>query len=259
MISSPKRHKGVKFNKVQKQNFKHAKRLSINKSPNKLNFLNEEYSPHIKGKKRNSIKNIHMNDLLKNIEDNYSLTKKHSNKGIKKIRSSNKIIKIKFKDLILPKKTGLKKENEKNEEDDDLPMCLNLEHKNIQQKRYTSTNNIHHIFKSIINKDMINKYHNISKKNSKGFNTIDVDKETNCNYNNNNSIKKKKKKKENKINIIKKKSIIENLQNKCKKEKNENNNEITDKEKNDNNSKIKDKEKNKNKINNIKSKFFCCL
>ena len=243
MIPSPKRHKGIKFNKVEKKNFKHAKRLSLNKSPDKLNILNEYYShsPQNKKKKRNSIKSNAINKLLKNIEDNYSITKKHSNKNFKKMHSSNKINTIKFKNLILSKKKGIIKDEEKNEEeDDDLPICLNLGNKNIQQKRYTSSNNIHHIFKSIINKDLINKNNNYNKK-SKEFNTINIYKESNK------PIKKKKKKKENKIEKKQSKEILENIQNKSQKENNLNINEI------------KDKEKNKKSINNIKSKFFCCL
>lgn len=265
---SPKRNKSLKFNKVEKHNFKNAKRLSINKSINDSNNnLIYIHNSNNKKEKRRSQVSSALN-IVKNIDENYSLTKNRSPiKTMKKMNSSNKIQMIMFKDLLLKHKSFLKKEEQKNETDNQLPIILKLDQKNIDvKKKFISSNNISHILKSY-NKNIIK---NNSRKSKNKNNNNELQNE-NTNYDINNVVKVKKKKRESKE-MSDNKEIFEYKHNKSKKDhkekkehknKKENNehkskNEIKEDKKNNENLE-NENEKEKSLKNNVKCKFFCCL
>ncbi len=233
MINNHKKHKEVKFNKVSTQTFKSLKRFSINKSPNDLILINAYHSPiHKKDKKgkRYSINSYALENLLKFVEDKYSPKEnKLLFKEPKKMHSTNKINSIKFKSN-LRKKLLQKKEEEKNEQIKELRYHINLGQKNVQPKKYTSSNNIN-FCKSFLFNNLNNKNHNNSNK--KKRTVINNENEKITNYISNNNINKEKKEKKKKK--------------KNKEEKK--NNDIT----------TTDKEKLNNIINSKKKSFFCCL
>jgi hypothetical protein len=272
---SPKRNKSLKFNRVAKHNFKFAKRLSINKSINESNnnMIIYEHSPtNKKDKKRKSLSSAIK--VAKDIEENYSLTKNRNPlKTMKKLHSTNKIQMIRFKDLILKQKNFLKKEEQKNETNNNLPIILKLEHKNLEEKKkFTSSNNIGHILKSY-SKDL---FKNFNRK-SKIKNNNEIENE-NTNYDINNIVKIKKKKKESKETGDNKeimeykhnkrgkehkekkehKNKKENHENKSKKEIKTEDNKINLNEENKENKDNKE-DKKETSLNNVKCKFFCCL
>ena len=261
---SPKRNKSLKFNRVEKHNFKNAKRLSINKSINDINnIIIYEHSPsNKKDRKRQSQLSPSLN-VAKHIDENNSPTKnKNPLKTMKKLHSSNKIQMIRFKDF-LKKKSFFKKEEQKNETNNNLPIVLKLEQKNIgEAKKYTSSNNIAHIFKSY-SKEL---FKNINRKNRiKNNNEIENE---NTNYDINNVVKIKKKKKEIKE-IPDNKEIMDYKHSKKGKEHKDKKDHKNKKENHENKSKKeikqiklnegkKEDEKEKS-LNNVKCKFFCCL
>ena len=261
---SPKRNKSLKFNRVEKHNFKNAKRLSINKSISESNnnIINEHSPSNKKRVKRQSQLSPVLN-YVKHIDRNYSPIKnRNATKTVKKLHSSNKIQMLKFKDFI-KKKNFFKKEEQKNETNNNLPIILKLEQNNIgEKKKFISSNNIVHLFKNYT-KDL---FKNINRKN-KNKNNNEIENE-NTNYDNNNIGKVKKKKKEIK-DIITDKEIMEYRHSKRGKEhkdKKENKNK-KDNQENKSKNEVKqinlseeNKEDQKEKsLNNVKCKFFCCL
>ena len=261
---SPKRNKSLKFNRVEKHNFKNAKKLSINKSINgSNNNIIYEHSPtHKKKIKRQSQLSPVLN-VAKHINANYSpLKNRNDMKNVKKLYSSNKIQMMRFKDYF-KKINFLKKEEHKNETNNNLPIILKLDQKNIgQTKKCTSSNNIGHILKSYT-KDL---FKNINRKNRiKNNNELENE---NTNYDINNIVKVKKKKRESKE-ITDNKEIMEykhSKRGKDHKEKKENRNK-KDNQENKSKNEVKqinlseeNKEDQKEKsVNNVKCKFFCCL
>jgi len=269
---SPKRNKSLKFNRVGKHNFKFAKRLSINKSINDSNnnFIYDRTPNNKKEKRKRSQINSVLN-VCKNIDENYSLAKNREPlKTMKKLHSTNKIQMIKFKNIILRQKSFRKKEEQKNETDNQLPIILKLDQKNKdEKKKFISSNNIAHIFLKKFSKDLF------KTNNRKSKIKINNDFENeNTNYDINNIVKVKKKKKESKENIDNKeileyrhknkKEHKDKKEHKNKKENPENKTKIEDKEdKEDKKSKLNEEkgedEKDKNLKNKVKCKFFCCL
>ena len=190
MINNHKKHKEVKFHKLPSQTFKSLKRFSINKPTNDLLLINAYHSPtHKKDKKgkRYSIKSYALESLLKFVDEKYSPNEnKLQLKGPKKMHSTNKIGSIKFKSN-LKKKLLEKKEEEKNEQIKELRHLINLDKKNVQPKKYTSSNNIY-FGKSFLFNNLNNKNHNNSNKKKRTViknETIKIE-----NYTSNNNINK---------------------------------------------------------------------
>ena len=267
-MMSPKRRKNMKFNKVGKHNFKYAKKLSVNKSINDYNNnLIYAHTPNNKKEKRRRSQISSALKVCKNIEENYPLTKnKDPLKTMKKMHSTNKIQMIKFIDLIHRQKSSRKKEEKKNETNNQLPIILKLDQKDTnEKKKFTSSNNIAHIFKNYTKV----LFRNNSRK-SKNKNNNDFENE-NTNYDINNVVKIKKKKKESKENIdnkeileYKHKNKKEHKDKKDHKNKKENHeNKSKNEVKEDKKSKLSEEnvedEKDKNLNNKVKCKFFCCL
>ena len=264
---SPKRNKSLKFNRVEKHKFKFAKRLSINKSNNDSNnnFI-YDHTPNNKKEKRRRSQISSALKASKNIDENYSPTKnKEPLKTMKKLHSTNKIQMIRFKDLILKQKNYLKKEEQKNETNNYLPIVLKLNQNNAgEKKKFISSNNIAHILN--YTKDLFkNDFRKTKIKNNNDFEN------ENTNYDINNVVKIKKKKKESKE--ISNNEIFEYKHKKHKKEHKDKKEHKNKKENHENKSKNEVKEDKKNEINeendenkkdnslknNVKCKFFCCL
>ena len=266
-----KRHKSSKFNKVDNNNFKNAKKLNINKSLKDRKLLTENFSPlkNRKGRTKSN-RNLTNNLLFKKNSAMNSIT--ITNKTMKRFLSNSKINIIKFKDSnFLKKKSVPININEKEEEKQDLSKYFNPETKNKEEhKKFVSSNNINHIFKSIINNNDLNKKVNTFKK-TKLFEKEYVngikkslakpkskrkDKE---NVKDNENIKDK----ENKLGKEKKKTIaIENKENKLGKEnkgKKSNKLKIINNEKKENIEENVTQEKEKYEEKGHKFKFFCCL
>lgn len=260
---SPKRNKSLKFNRVEKHKFKFAKRLSINKSNNDSNnnFI-YDHSPNNKKEKRRRSQISSALKASKNIDENYSPTKnKEPLKTMKKLHSTNKIQMIRFKDLILKQKNYLKKEEQKNETNNYLPIVLKLDQNNAgEKKKFISSNNIAHILN--YTKDLFKKDFRKTKiKNNNDFEN------ENTNYDINNVVKIKKKNKESIKEIMEykhkkhKKEHKEKKEHKNKKENHENKlkNEVKEDKKNELNEENDEDKKEKSLKNNVKCKFFCCL
>ena len=270
-----KRHKSSKFNKVNNNIFKNAKKLSINKSLKDKKLLTENFSPlkNRKGRTKSN-RNLTNNLLFKKNSAMNSIS--ITNKTMKRFLSNSKINIIKCKDSnFLKKKSVPININEKEEEKQDLSKYFNPETKNKEEhKKFVSSNNINHIFKSIINNNDLNKKVNTFKK-TKLFEKEYVngikkslakpkskrkDKE---NVKDNENIKDK----ENKLGkeIKKKKNPTENKENKLGKEykgKKSNKLKIINNEKKENIEENVTQEKEKYEKYEEKShkfKFFCCL
>ena len=156
MNGSVNRHKSSKLNKVDNNNFKNARKVNINKSLRERRLLSENYST-INQRKRRTKSNKNINDnLLFRKKLGINLDKKETqnisitNKTLKKFLSNSKINTVKF-NMLLRKKSGPINENEKEEDKQNLAEYFSPELKNIELKKNISSNNITHLFKSIIN------------------------------------------------------------------------------------------------------------
>ena len=169
MNGSVKRLKSSKFNKVDNNNFKNAKKLRINKFLKERRLLTEENFSPIKTRKgrTKSNKNLTNNLLFKknleiNLENKETQNITITNKTMKRFLSNCKINTIKFKDMILSKKSvPINEKEEENEGKQDLSKYFNPEPINKGYKRHISSNNINYLFKSVINN---NNNNNIDKK-----------------------------------------------------------------------------------------------
>lgn len=280
-----KRHKSSKFNKVDNNTFKNAKKLNINKYLKERKLLTESSSP-IKSRKgrTKSNRNLTNNFFFKKNSDINTQNFSIANKTMKKFLSNSKINTFKSKDMILLKKQNLpiNIKGKDEEEKQDLTKYFNPEPINLKYKRYISSNNINHLFKSMINNnnnDLVQKMNTFKKSKlceKEHFNSIkknsskpkskkkDKDKE---NVKDNGNIKEKenklgkefKEKKDHKL----KKNEVENKENKLGKEhkgKKSNKLKIINKEKKENNEDNVTQEKyEKLEKKEHKFKFFCCL
>lgn len=276
MKGSTKRNISSKFNKVDNNIFKNAKKLSINKSLKERKIITENFSPIKQRKGRTkSNRNLTNNFLFKKNSANFENKETNkisiTNKRLKRFLSTSKI----NTNLILLKKKSIpinlkEKGKEKEEEKQDLNKYFNPEPENIEYKKYISSNNITHLFKSTINnKDLENKNNTFKK--SKLFekelfssvkkNLIKNKKKDNENINE----QENKSGKENKeIKDIKLKKITkEKKDNKVSKENKGKKNhklKIINKEKNENNEdKITQEKYEKYEKKDHKFKFLCCL
>ena len=109
MNGSVNRHKSSKFNKIDNNIFKNARKVNINKSLREKRLLSENYSTINQRKRRTkSNKNIN-NNLLFRKKLGINLDKKETqnisitNKTLKKFLSNNKINTVKF-NMLLRKK-----------------------------------------------------------------------------------------------------------------------------------------------------------
>lgn len=282
-----KRHKSCKFNKVDNNTFKNAKKLSINKYLQDRKLLTESFTP-IKSRKgrTKSNRNLTNNFFFKKNSDINNQNFSIANKTMKKYLSNSKINTFKSKDMILLKKQSvpinIKGKNEKNEEEkQDLTKYFIPEPINKRYKRYISSNNINHVFKSMINNnnDLDLKVNSLKKSKlheKEHFNGLkknsskpkskkkDKDKE---NVKDNGNIKDKENKLGKEYKELKdhklKKNEVENKENKLGKDhkgKKSNKLKIINKEKKENNEDIITQKKYETlEKKEQKFKFFCCL
>ena len=117
LLENKKKHKGVKFLKVDHQPFKNAKRFSGKMSINGPSINN--HSPSNKEIRKSTKTSLNVNKFPIKIEE--EKTAVHNSALIKKIfkkySSYNKINSLKFKELLFQKKDQKKKEEEKKEKE----------------------------------------------------------------------------------------------------------------------------------------------
>jgi hypothetical protein len=295
MNGTLKTYKSSKFIKVDNNIFKNTKKLNINKYLKDRKLLTKSSSPrkNRKGRtksNRNLTNNLRFKkNLAFNFEKKENQNISNTNNSMKRFLSKSKIINtVNSKGMILIKKKDVTINIKgKEEEKGDLTKYFKPELINLKCKRYISSNNIDHLFKSMINNNNNNNNNNdldqkmnIFKKNklckNKNFNGIknnlskpknkkkdkDKDKE---NVKDNENIKDKENKskefKETKDYKLKK-NAIENKENKVGKEnkgKKNNKLKIINKEKKENNEDNITPEYKKYEKKNHKFKFFCCL
>ena len=290
MNGTLKTYKSSKFIKVDNNIFKNTKKLNINKYLKDRKLLTKSSSPRKNRKGRTKSNRNLTNNLRfkKNLAFNFDKKEtqniSNTNKSMKRFLSKSKIINtVNSKGMILIKKKDVTINIKgKEEEKRDLTKYFKPELINLKCKRYISSNNIDHLFKSMINNNNNNNNDldqkmNIFKKNklckNKNFNGIknnlskpkskrrdkDKDKE---NVKDNENIKDK----ENKLKEFKetkdyklKKNAIENKVGKENKGKKNNKLKIINKEKKENNEDNITPEYKKYEKKNHKFKFFCCL